>query len=171
MTSSIIGSSALFLASGYLLISLIFQFRPLSTHFNVLDRLAILPRWKFFTLDNIHYELGLEIQDRDADSGMSAWQPIDRALSHPLRQALWYPEKFSVMILIYALNALEHRLDTAKEMSKDASRAYTVVLATSLRAAPPAQSTRARRFRVTRRSTAAPNAAAQMLFVSEFEPL
>ena len=82
-------------ALAWLAVTLAFQFRPISPWFPVLDRLGLLPRWKFFTQGNGDVDYAIEVRDRHADGSIGAWRPLAVIVSRPRRAFLWFPEKSS----------------------------------------------------------------------------
>ena len=83
---------AVLLAFAYLAVSAIFQFRPLSARFLELDRLGVLPRWKFFIPDNGRLDLRMEMRGHVA-GGAAAAVPVELFPARRGYSWLWRPEQ------------------------------------------------------------------------------
>ncbi len=70
-----IGEAAIVLALAWLTLTLLFQFRPFSRKYQLLDLLGLLPRWLFFTQGVGTYTLAVEVRLRDAGGRIGAWEP------------------------------------------------------------------------------------------------
>ena len=92
----------------YLAVTVIFQFRPLSARFLDLDRLAILPRWKFFIPQENRLDLRMEMLGYDADSGTTA-VPVSLFPARRSYSWLWYPEQHRGEVLWLSTQRLAHK--------------------------------------------------------------
>ncbi len=165
---SMIGAGAVALSLGYLILTLAFQIRPLGARFPLLDRLGILPRWKFFTQGNATYDVGIEVQDRSANGRLGGWSPIDVASPRRLRSSLWHPERYRAGVLWLAIETVERRAAKAAEIGPDTSRAYAILLNHCRDASARAADFEARRFAVVRTRRAREGGERWVTFTSNF---
>lgn len=147
---SLIGLAALAVILGYLAVTLVFQFRPLSLRLAGLDRFGILPRWKFFTQGNDTHDVCIEVRDRYANGRLGAWNRIDPAPPRRLWNALWYPEKYRAGMIRLAIEVLERRAGNAEDVGPESSLAYRTILHICRDASRPAEGFEARQFALMR---------------------
>jgi hypothetical protein len=165
---SAIGAAAVILALGYLAVTLVFQFRPLSAWFPELDQLGVLPRWKFFTQNNGVYDLGVEVQDRRANGSLGDWSPIAAALRGRAWNSLWFPRKYRAAAFRRAADTLERRAMTGKDASPETSLAYALILNHCRDVAPRSGDAEARRFALVRMRGAGEGGERWVVFTSDF---
>lgn len=139
------GTIATAAALAWLAVTLAFQFRPISHHFPVFDRLGLLPRWKFFTQGNGDVDYAIEVRDRHADGTIGAWRPLAVIAPRPRRAFLWFPESHRNAVYCLAIDTLARRTVGGVVAPED-SHAYTTILAAVRTAAPEASAGTARQF-------------------------
>lgn len=121
-----LGVLAVTLATVWLVLTLLFQFRPLSFRFQMLDRLGLLPRWLFFTQGVGSYSFALEARVRDADGAIGAWAPVSLSPRRRWWHAVFYPGHAKAGALWLATHALASR---AERGDSDATLAATLAFA------------------------------------------
>ncbi len=158
-----IGDIAVPLVALWLALTLLFQFRPFSRRFQTLDRLGILPRWLFFTHGVGGVVLSVEVQTRDADGRVGAWQPFDpwppRRWWHPI----FFPDHAATGILWTAVERLADRASRGDEAAVLATSQACATVRNRLRRMLPGRDFQ---FSVLRSDAA--NSSPRRLFVSGF---
>jgi hypothetical protein len=125
---SMIGIAATIIAGVYLLATIVFQFRPFRSHFAGLDRLGILPRWRFFMQANGSSDHAVEWRFRCHDGRLGTWQSAwERARRHPWNW-LWHPAQYREGIFWLAVETLDRRIARGKAADAASSIAYLTIL-------------------------------------------
>lgn len=125
---SAIGGAAVILALGYLTVTLIFQVRPFSARFPRLDRLGILPRWKFFAQCTGGSDIAIEMRGRFRDGRLGDWTAIRTCPPRQPWSFVWYPEQYQTVIFWLAVEALERRAARGRDADSANSLAYSTIL-------------------------------------------
>jgi len=132
---SIIGMVAMAIAATYLLATIAFQFKPLRSHFAGLDRLGLLPRWRFFMQPNGSSDYAIEMRLRHRDGRLGEWLRAWQSAPRKPWNALWHPEQYRQGIFWLAVETLERRIARGQEAGAESSIAYLTILNQCRRAA------------------------------------
>lgn len=133
MTS--LGLTAMALVAVQLLVTLVFQFRPLSARFATLDVLGIVPRWKFFMAEHGRYDVAIDLRTRHASGTAQAWRTIWTPVARSGWSWLWRPEAFRGDIAWLAVMTLDARAAGGAPACPETSAAYATILDLCRRAA------------------------------------
>jgi hypothetical protein len=90
----------------WLLLTLLYQFRPFSRVIGRYDVLRLLPRWTFFAPNPATWDWHVALRDRLQDGTYSEWVEVKVAGPRCALDAIWHPAKRARKILSDASQAL-----------------------------------------------------------------
>ena len=152
---SLIGAASVVAAAGYLVVTIVFQFPPLSGGFPLLDRLGVVPRWKFFTQAGATFDVGVEMRARRLGGQLGDWTPVATVPGRRPWHFLWYPEQYGAGICWEAIYTLDRRITAARDPSLTNSLAYATILNRCRQEAARLTGAEACQFALVRRRAAA----------------
>lgn len=126
--SALLWHPAVLLALGYLAITAVFQFRPLSTRHHRLDSLGLLPRWKFFMPHADRLAVAIALRGGDDGETLGAWLPLRCYPVRTVANWLWYPEHYRSAIVWLSAQRLAMRMGRGDMGGADSSVAHRTLL-------------------------------------------
>jgi hypothetical protein len=122
----------------YLAVTLLFQFRPFSTHALGLDVFGIVPRWKFFIPQPGRFEVAIELRCGSHEGDLGAWAPVRIYPPRHVLTWLWFPEQHRAAIVWLSAHRIAVRAARGDHATAPDTLAYQT-LVRHLRQAAPAQ--------------------------------
>jgi hypothetical protein len=90
---SVIGVGAITSVVIWLLLTGVYQYRPMARAIAPYDFFRILPTWTFFAPRPVNYDYHLLVRDEFASGGLGDWQEIDAVQARSWITSFWHPGK------------------------------------------------------------------------------